>query len=120
MNSKEAGLLGEELSCRLLLNKGYEIVKRNFRFGHGEIDIVARHDGYLVFVEVKTRQNDEWGPPEAAITLTKQKQIIRIARAYLYVNGISEAECRFDVIAVSLADPEKPQLTHFENAFIDM
>ncbi len=120
MNAKEAGLLGEELACGLMKDKGYEIVKRNFRFGHGEIDIIARHEGFLVFIEVKTRQNDEWGPPEAAITQAKQKQIIKIAKAYLYINGISEAECRFDVVAVSLYNLERPVLTHFENAFIEM
>jgi len=118
--NKNPGLLGEEIACGLLKEKGYDIVKRNFRFGHGEIDIIAKKDEMLVFVEVKTRTNDEFGPPEMAVTKSKQKQIIRIAKAYLYVNNITEIQCRFDIIAVLMENFNNPAVNHIENAFIDM
>ncbi len=119
-DAKEAGRRGEELACRLLEEEGYLIEKRNFRFSHGEIDIIAKTGDILVFVEVKTRTNDLFGPPEAAITKAKQKQIIKIAKAYLYINEIHDTQCRFDVIAVNMEDYINPKLNHIVNAFIDM
>ncbi len=84
--------------------KGYEILERNYRYGHGEIDIVAKDlsDGYTVFVEVKARQNLEYGEPEYAITKNKQKQIKKVAELYLFDKEILEMECRFDVVTVLL------------------
>lgn len=117
---KDPGKEGEEIAFGFLKEKGYEILKRNFRFGHGEIDIVAKKEETLVFIEVKTRRSLEFGPPETAVTLPKQKQIIKIAKAYLYINDIHNTECRFDVIAIILPYAGEPQINHIENAFIEM
>jgi putative endonuclease len=119
-DAKESGRRGEELACTFLVKKGYDIVKRNFRFGHGEIDIIARKEDLLIFVEVKTRTNYEFGEPELAITKSKQKQIIKIAKAYLYINEIYNMQCRFDVVAIMLEKYKEPRLNHIENAFIEM
>jgi len=119
-SSKDLAKLGEDLACVLLAEKGYKIIKRNFRFGHGEIDIVARDGETLVFVEVKTRRSEEYGTPESAITMAKQKQIIKIAKAYLYINDISDTQCRFDVIGIIMPYTSEPQINHIENAFIEM
>jgi len=116
-NKRTTGDYGEELACRFLKNLGYEIIEQNFQFGHGEIDIIAKDRETLVFVEVKYRQNLEFGPPELAISISKQKQIRKTAEAYLYKNGISDQTCRIDVIAILHLKDTKPQINHILNAF---
>ena len=120
MNKKEIGKKGEELAVEYLTEKGFEILHQNYRFGKGEIDIIAKdpEDGYTVFVEVKTRQNLEYGEPEYAITKNKQRQIRKIAESYLYEKEIENLECRFDVIAVLLENINSPEISHYINAFI--
>lgn len=117
-NSKKIGLKGEEIAEELLRSKGYSIIKRNFRFGKGEIDIVAKDGDCLVFIEVKTRKNMNFGEPEYAITQNKIKQLKKIAEAYFYVNGIVNQECRFDVITIVGEKKEDLKINHIVNAFI--
>jgi putative endonuclease len=119
LTSKELAAKGEELAAKILKEKGYEIIERNYRYGHGEIDIIAIDpgDGYTVFVEVKTRKNLEYGEPEYAITKAKQKQIRKIAELYLFDKEIKELDCRFDVFAILFADLNNPVVNHYENAF---
>jgi len=117
--NKEIGEEGEKLAVELLKSKQYEIIKQNYRYSKGEIDIIAKdpRDGFLVFVEVKTRQNLEYGEPEYAITQSKIKQIKKIAELYLYEKNIDEVECRFDVIAILFRQNLPPLINHLENAF---
>ena len=119
MNSKELGKAGEEIAVKFLREKGFEIIERNYRYGHGEIDIIAKDpdDDFTAFVEVKTRQNLDYGEPEYAITKSKQKQIRKIAELYLYDKEIEELDCRFDVIAIQLADINSPSINYYKNAF---
>ena len=119
-DNKKKGKEGEDIANDFLLKKGYKIIGRNYRFGKGEIDIIAQTGELLVFVEVKSRKNDEFGRPEYAITQSKQKQIIRIAKAYLYENEIRNVQCRFDVVAISFEKKNNPNINHIENAFIEM
>jgi putative endonuclease len=114
---KELGDRGEDIAADLLRNKNFEIIERNYRFGHGEIDIVAKDKNVLVFVEVKTRKNLEFGPPELAITKNKQRQIRKIAEAYLVEKGITDLDCRIDVVAILLKQNIPPEINHIENAF---
>jgi putative endonuclease len=116
---KTIGQEGEDIAAEYLVNNGFEMITRNYRFGHGEIDIIVKDtsNGYLVFVEVKTRQNLEFGEPEYAITKSKIKQLKKIAESYLYEKDISEIECRFDVIAIIWNRETKPKITHYKNAF---
>lgn len=118
-STKKTGDEGEELAVELLELKGYKIVKRNYRYGKGEIDIIAEdpNEEGLVFVEVKSRKNLEFGLPEEAITKNKIKQLKRIAELYLYENDIKEILCRFDVIAILMLPGQKPEIKHFVNAF---
>lgn len=116
---KTIGQEGEDIAAEYLVNNGFELITRNYRFGHGEIDIIVndKSDGYLVFVEVKTRQNLEFGEPEYAITKSKIKQLKKIAEAYVYEKDLNEVECRFDVIAIIWNRETKPKITHYKNAF---
>ena len=78
------GNKGEVIAMHHLKKLGFEIVEMNYRFRHGEIDIVARDGETLVFCEVKMRMGDQFGEPEYAITQKKQQQIRKTARGYLY------------------------------------
>lgn len=111
------GKYGESLAASVLTEKGYKIIEKNYHYGHGEIDIIAEDNGILVFVEVKTRKNINYGEPEEAVTRLKQQQIIKIAGAYLYEKGLIEVDCRFDVIAILIADDKVPMINHITNAF---
>ena len=111
----ELGREGEERVAAYLADKGYHILHRNWRFMKDELDIVAETDIYLVFVEVKTRSNIIWGEPDEAVTIKKQKYLIRAANAYIIENNCTK-EARFDIISV-LLPPHSLQINHIENAF---
>ena len=115
-NTKSAGNKGELLAMSHLKQSGFEIVEMNYRFGHGEIDIIARDGKVLVFCEVKTRYSDEFGDPEYAITPKKQQQIRRIAQGYFFEHEIKEQACRFDVVAIRVRG-NIHQINHIRNAF---
>jgi len=118
-STKKTGDKGEVLAAEYLESKGYSIIKRNYRYGKGEIDIIAKdpQEEGLVFIEVKSRKSLEYGSPEEAITKNKIKQLKRIAELYLYENEIIEILCRFDVIAILMLPNQKPQIEHYVNAF---
>lgn len=120
LSKEELSKKGEQLAADFLEEKGYEIIERNYRYGHGEIDIIALDpkDNFTVFVEVKTRQNLYFGEPEYAITKKKQQQVKKVAELYLYDKEIEQIDCRFDVVAILLEDEDKPVINHYENAFI--
>lgn len=116
-NNRTVGARGEEEAASYLKNKGYKIIKQNFHFGKtGEIDIVASKDDVLVFVEVKTRYSDKYGDPLLSITYNKQRSIRKVAEGYLYINKITDMECRFDVIIIDKR-PGTNEILHMENAF---
>jgi putative endonuclease len=112
-----AGRKGEDLAHRYLRRKGYRIVARNFRArsGVGEIDLIARDGDYTVIVEVKSRQQDDYGAPERNIGPAKEQSLIRAARDYARRSGTDWMLVRFDVVSVLLRDPV--QITHWEDAF---
>ena len=96
----ELGRNGEEISCDYLENKGYEILERNFRYKKYEIDIIAKDKNELVFIEVKTRSQKEYGLPAESVTKIKQKHICKAARFYLHIHKKENDFVRFDVIEV--------------------
>lgn len=105
MDSLRLGRDGEDLAVQFLRRKGYHIVERNFKFGRGEIDIIARDGKTLVFVEVKSRRSGRFGPPEEAVGRRKQRQLARLALAYIQRERLYlRVDCRFDVVAVSYED----------------
>ena len=75
------GKLGEELAVNYLIGKGYEILERNWRNQHKEIDIIAKDGKDLVVVEVKARQTDEYGGPDEAVTQQKRSRLVEAANA---------------------------------------
>jgi putative endonuclease len=95
------GSAGEEIACRELRRRGYEILARQFRTRRGEIDIVARHQGTMVFVEVKARAGPQFGGGAAAVTWRKQRRIARVALEFLARQGRVDVPCRFDVVVVT-------------------
>jgi putative endonuclease len=116
-NLRREGAQGEEIAVRFLVEQGYRIIERNFRFRRkGEIDIVARDGEYLVFCEVKMRTSDAFGLPEYAVTPMKQETIRRVAAAYLAVKDISGQPCRFDVVTIRCGG-KTPAITLLRNAF---
>jgi putative endonuclease len=117
-NKKDVGKEGEEIAVQFLAKKGFKILEKNYHYGHGEIDIIADDNGVLVFVEVKTRLNLEYGEPEYAINKKKIQQIKKMAELYLFDKEKEEADCRFDVVAIILENKVEPKITHYENAFM--
>jgi putative endonuclease len=109
------GREGELLAAKHLIRKGYQILERNFRTRMGEIDIIARNNGYLVFVEVKARQSSDFGGPVSAMTLSKQRKLIQMAKVYMALNN-TESNARFDVVLIhGSVDSAKIEL--IQNAF---
>ena len=94
------GARGEELAARWYAERGYEVVARNWRCRHGEIDIVAARGPVLVVCEVKTRSSDAFGTPAAAVTPAKQRRLRRLALTWLEVHSVRGRQLRFDVAAV--------------------
>jgi len=110
------GLEGEKLAVRHLKRLGYRIVCRNYRSPLGEIDIIARHRGVLVFVEVKSRSTETFGSPKLALTPAKQRKLSQVAWHYLQQHNLTEASARFDVVTISRMQGS-PHLEVIENAF---
>jgi putative endonuclease len=92
-------------------------VARNYRRRFGEVDIIARHEGYLVFIEVKTRSSNRFGLPADALTARKQKQLTMIAQDYLARHASGDTPCRFDVLSVDLRSGRAPEISILVNAF---
>ena len=110
------GKEGESLAHEFLLNAGYQILEKNYRFSRGEIDIVAEKDNVLIFIEVKTKKFGDFGDPITWVTRKKQKQIGSVAKGYLFEKKIMDKDCRFDVIAIKWQD-NAWKIEHLENAF---
>ncbi len=100
-NKRRIGADKELLAVKYLKDREYSILEQNYYTRHGEIDIIATNDGYIVFIEVKYRSNTKIGFPEEAVNARKQQAIIAAAKYYLYRHGISfDTPCRFDVLVI--------------------
>jgi putative endonuclease len=113
---KDKGKIGEDIAVKFLSRKGYKILKRNYRYGHGEIDIIAMDKDVLIFVEVRMKLSDKFGSPEDSVTIKKREQLKKIASAFIQMNEVNFSECRFDVIGITFKDG-KFNINHIENAF---
>lgn len=115
-NNLPLGRYGEDLASKHLKSKGYKIIDRNFRCRVGEVDIVVQDDQTLIFVEVKTRFSDKYGPPEEAITPWKLKSIIRTAQFYKMLHPDLPESLRIDAVLVELSPTGVvKRLEHLEN-----
>lgn len=115
MEHIELGKAGEALAERVLITKGHDILERNYRHGKGELDIISMHSDMIVFTEVKTRHSNALMEPQRAVNHSKQRQIIKMANAYLLERNI-DREVRFDIVSVVL-NTQSPKIEHIENAF---
>jgi putative endonuclease len=97
---KVLGAEGEAAAARFLRKQGLKVVEQNYRSKLGELDLVARDGSRWVFVEVKTRIEGDGDPPQAAVTLHKQRRLARLAQEYLLRQRLGEVPCRFDVVSV--------------------
>ena len=111
-NNRKIGAEQEQIAGVYLENQGYEILSYNFHTRIGEIDIVARHGQYLVFIEVKYRKSASGGHPLEAVSVQKQKKISKCALYYMKRYGLEYMPVRFDVVGI--LDKE---ITVIQNAF---
>jgi len=110
------GMWGERAAATHLGKAGYEILDRNVRTPYGELDLVARLGNVLVFVEVKTRTNTEFGSPEESITTQKASHLLQSAQAYMLANHLSDIDWRIDVVTIYKSKGHPPIVAHIENA----
>lgn len=97
---KRQGNIGEALAIDFLKQKSYQILETNFLNKLGEIDIIAKHNNVIVFVEVKHRTSLKFGAPRESVTASKQRNIRLVALSYLKMHKQLDSFCRFDVIEV--------------------
>jgi putative endonuclease len=117
MERQEVGKLGEKAARKFLKKRGYRIRETNFRCRHGEIDIIAQQKDYLVFVEVRTKSNLDFGTPEESITQAKKKKLVALALTYTNTHQNLPSLWRIDVVAIELDDKGKTRrIEHIENA----
>lgn len=116
MLNKQSGDYGESIACKYLQNQGYQILEKNYRIRGGEIDIVGRDGGTLVFIEVKTRYSHEYGLPKESMTPWKIRVLLKTARFYIQKIGWGDREYRLDFIGIDFADSkEKPKIELIKN-----
>lgn len=113
--AKMLGDIGEKQAKIYLQNKGYKIITTNYHSRYGEIDIIAKNQKYIIFVEVKARKLGSMVNPIEAVNYPKRLKIIKTASEYLYKNNI-DLQPRFDIIAI-LNNSSDSDITHIENAF---
>jgi len=114
---RDTGILGEKLAGDFLRKRGYRILEANYRCPRGEVDLIAEHKDYLVFVEVRTKRSREFGTPEESITPTKMERLRTVASHYRQTHDNLPQLWRIDVVAVELGRRGKPsRIELIENA----
>ncbi len=114
-NNTEKGNAGEEIAVAYLIKHGYQILAKNWRSKHLELDVVAFINQTLVIIEVKLRAGNAFGNPEEFVTIKKQKNLIKAAHAYIIENNI-DLETRFDIISI-IQNSNELTVEHIESAF---
>jgi putative endonuclease len=116
---QELGARGEKAAAKFLRHHGYKVLLRGFRSRSGEIDIVCRHKDWLVFVEVKTRESEQFGAPSEAVDERKQRHITKVALDYLRLLDNPPIKFRFDIVEVLMRNnARKPdEVRLIQNAF---
>jgi len=115
--SHDFGRACESDAARYLEADGWTILARNFRAGHGEIDLVACRENVVAFVEVKGRAGDGFGHPLDAVTPAKQREIARVARRWIAVHGTPRLVYRFDAMAVTRRRSGARHIEHLADAW---
>lgn len=116
---KSVGQRGEDIAARYLQRNGFRILDRNVHLGRYELDIIARDGDTIVFVEVKTRRNEDVAPPEENVDRTKQRHIRAAAHYYIERANDPSQYYRFDLVSVVLPERGNPAVTLYRDAFPD-
>lgn len=111
--ARAVGDRGEDLACAHLEALGWEVLERNWRCREGELDVVAREQGVLVFCEVKTRRSERFGAPVEAVSVDKARRLRRLAWAWLAERGLRGEEFRIDVVGVLCAG-QRAEVQHLQ------
>lgn len=114
MNNIEKGKLGEEIALKYIISKGGKVIEQNYRTKMGEVDIIAKLNGELVFVEVKSRSNINYGYPSESVNYKKKRKITNVAKYYILENSLENLSIRFDVIEIYF---NEKKINHIVNAF---
>lgn len=109
----QIGRRGENLAAEFLAKQGFEIVARNYRFGHGEIDLIVKREDWLLFIEVKTRSSSDFGNPEEFLQDFQINRIFNAAENFIFAIDW-QGNVRFDVISIKLG--RETVIEHFEDA----
>lgn len=116
MSTRDKGTIGEDLAAEYLRKAGFKIITRNFIGRRGEIDIIARDDEGIRFIEVRLRKHESMVPPAETIIKRKKKRIISAAKEFLYKNRLYDREnCHFDVVTID--DHEDYDIDYIPDAF---
>jgi len=102
MDRRGVGKFGEQVAARFLRRRGYRILYQNWRCFLGEIDVVAKDRGFLVFVEIKTRTSGAFGSGCAAVGWAKQQKLIRLSRVFMKRYGLADVPCRIDIVSIDM------------------
>lgn len=114
MNNIIKGSYGEKIARDHLIENKYQILEQNLRNNLGEIDIIAKKDNIIVFIEVKSRSTINYGFPYEAVNYRKQSKIINVANTYIKLKKLKDYQFRFDIIEIFL---KSKKINHIENAF---
>jgi len=117
---KKLGNRGEKIAAKFLRKQGYRIIEKNYHSRLGEIDIVAKENESIVFVEVKTRCSTDFGLPEEALSYDKRRRLSKLALGYLAHRRIKDTNCRFDVVSILMDNNRANKVKHIKlikNAF---
>lgn len=109
------GKEGEEMATQFLIEKGYEIIVRNYRHKRSEIDLIVKKNNWLIFVEVKLRSSDLYGYPEDFVDYKKAKNIMEGAEQYTFENNW-HGNVRYDIVSIRI-QKDKTEIIQIEDAF---
>jgi len=112
----KTGAAGEQIATHYLAQQGYTILERNYRFKKAEIDIIARKEKILLFVEVKTRRAQKFGYPEESVNAKKEALFLLAAEEYIFLINW-QSDIRFDIISITMTSESEYHLYHIEDAF---
>ena len=105
------------MAAGFLKEHGYEILEKNYKCKIGEIDVIARRQGRLAFVEIKTRTSAQFGTPQEAVDLRKQEKIFKVAQWYLKEKKLEKTPVAFDVVAILWNEMQAPEIRLIADAF---
>lgn len=111
----QLGKKGEQLAVDFLIENGYDIVERNYRFNKAEVDIIAQKEDVLAIIEVKTRSTKDFGNPQDFVKPKQIKNLVKAVNEYVTVNSLN-VEVRFDIIAI-VKEKKQFKIEHLEDAF---